>query len=113
MEAPVVPLPAGSVFESRALWAEPRDTMQKITAALKQAFAMQSSPVQKHWFVLRLACAGVWVAELFWLQQISFAAAPWVRVPIFVQFIRLYFDVIFAVAIVLLLKRRLLVAWFV
>src|SRR5207302_4771768 len=89
------------------------DTMQKIIAALRQAFAAQSSPVQKHWFLLRLACAAIWIAELFWLQKISFAAAPWVRFPVFVQFIRLYFDVIFAVAIVFLLKRRFLVALFV
>src|SRR5205823_4496846 len=104
LEVPVIPLPAGSVLDSRVPWAEPRDTMQKIIAALRQAFAAQSSPVQKHWFLLRLACAAIWIAELFWLQKISFAAAPWVRFPVFVQFIRLYFDVIFAVAIVFLLK---------
>ena len=67
------------------------------------------SSAEKRSLFLRLTCALIWAAELFWIQKSSFEAVPWIRFPLVIELIRLYFDVIFATTLVLLLRRRWLV----
>lgn len=64
---------------------------------------------EKHWLVLRAACALVWAAELFWIQGLAFPSVPWMRYPVLFQGVRLFLDLLVLMAITVLLKRRYVV----
>jgi phosphoglycerol transferase MdoB-like AlkP superfamily enzyme len=61
---------------------------------------------ERPWVVLRMLCALLWAGELFWIQHLAFADVPWVRFPMLVQGFRFYLDLVVALALVLLLRRR-------
>jgi hypothetical protein len=67
------------------------------------------SLAQKRCLGLRLACAAIWTAELFWIQKISFSTVPWIRYPLVVEGIRLLLDASFTIGLVLLLRKRWLI----
>ena len=64
---------------------------------------------QRRLFLFRILCATIWALELFWIQDLGFAAVPWIKYPVFVQLFRLGLNFVFCSALVFLMPRRFLV----